>query len=103
MFRIVRVQYTTKAEYVPKNRENINRVMNDLQAINDPGIRYSTYMLDDGKTFMHFTHFATETAYKKLMELASFLQFQAELKASGPEVPPKTEHLSLVGASYDIF
>jgi len=103
MFRIVRVQYTTKQEYAAKNKENITKVMNDLRAINNPGIRYSTYLLEDGKTFMHFALFENEAANKILMELESFKQFQAALKESVPEVPPKTENLSLVASSFDIF
>ena len=101
--KIVRVQYTAKAEYTEKNKENIRKVMSDLREINNPGLKYGTYILDDGKTFMHFTHFENDEAHKVLMELESFKTFQAELRASGPEVPPKSEQLSLVGSSYEIF
>lgn len=103
MFRIVRVQYTAKQDYAARNKENIAKVMADLREINNPGIRYGVYLLEDQKTFMHFTHFDNEEAYNTLMTLGSFQQFQAELKASGLEVAPKTEHLSLVAASYDFF
>ncbi len=77
--------------------------MNDLSAINDPGVKYGAYVLEDGKTFMHFTHFENEAAFKLLMELPAFIHFQTELKASGLEIPPKTEPLSLVGTSYNVF
>ena len=103
MFNIVRVQYTAKPEYAAKNKENIAQVMNDLRATNNPHIRYGTYLFADGKTFMHFTHFENEAAHKLLMELPSFIKFQTELKSSGFEVPPKTENLSLVGSSFDVF
>ena len=103
MFRIVRVQYITKQEYADRNKENIKKVMNDLREINNPGIKYGAYLLEDGKTFMHFALFENEEAHKVLMELKSFIQFQAELKASGHEVAPKSENLSLVASSYDFF
>lgn len=103
MFKIVRVQYTAKPEYAATNKENIAKVMNDLRKINDPGIKYGAFLLEDGKTFMHFTLFENEGAYKVLNSLPSFLQFQAALKASGFEVIPKSENLSLVGSSYDFF
>jgi hypothetical protein len=77
--------------------------MGDLREINNPGIKYGTYLLDDGKTFMHFAQFENEEAHLVLMELESFKTFQAELRASGPELAPKSENLSLVGSSYDIF
>jgi hypothetical protein len=52
---------------------------------------------------MHFTLFENEEAYKISNSLESFKQFQADLKASGFEVAPKAENLSLVGSSYDFF
>jgi hypothetical protein len=103
MIKIVRVQYTTKQEYAAKNTKNIEKVMNDLREINNPGIKYGTYLLEDKKTFMHFAIFKNEDANKVLMDLESFKQFQAELKESVPEVAPKAENLSLVASSYDFF
>ena len=103
MHKIVRVQYTARQEYVEKNKENIRQVMSDLKAINNPGLKYGTYLAPDGKTFMHFSQFQTEAAHKVLMELPSFIKFQTELKASGPETTPKSEDMELVGASYEIF
>ena len=101
--RAVRVQYTVKKEYAEKNAQNISRVMKDLRALNNPGIRYSSFTLPDGKTFMHFALFENEAANGVLNNLGSFKQFQAELKVSGPESLPKPEELSLVGSSYDFF
>ena len=46
---------------------------------------------------------ANEEAQKTLGELASFQDFQRQLRESGPEVPPKAEELTLVGASWDVF
>lgn len=103
MFKIVRVQYTTKQEYAAKNKENIAKVMNDLREINNPGIKYGAFLLEDGKTFMHFTLFENEEASKVLNGLESFRQFQTDLKASGFEMAPKVENLSLVASSYDFF
>ena len=99
----VRVQYTVKAEYVDTNKANIQRVMADLKEINNPHIRYSSFQLEDGKTFMHFVMRANEEAQKTLSELPSFQEFQRQLRESGPEVPPKAEDLTLVGSSWDIF
>ena len=99
----VKVQYTVKQEYAAKNKENISRVMSDLRLINNPGIKYSSFVLEDGKTFMHFAIFKNDEANKVLNNLESFKQFQAGLKASGPEAPPKAENLSLVASCYDFF
>src|SRR6185312_15274256 len=101
--KIVRVQYTAKPEYVAKNKENISRVMENLRELNNPAIKYSTYLAPDEKTFMHFAQFENEAAEQVLVNLPVFKQFQEELKASGPETPPKTEHMSMVASSWDIF
>ena len=103
MHKIVRVQYTAKQEYVATNKENIQQVMSDLKAINNPGLKYGCYLAPDGKSFMHFARFENEAAHKTLLELPSFIKFQTELKASGPETPPKSEDMELVGAGYEIF
>ena len=58
--KIVRVQYTTRPEYVATNQENIRQIVNELKTLNHPGIRYSAYLLPDGKTFIHLDHFENE-------------------------------------------
>ncbi len=100
---IVRVQYTAKPEYSEKNRENISRVMSDLRKLSHPGIKYSTFIQNDGKTFMHLALFENDEAKKIHNELPSFKKFSAELNASGFEIPPKSENLSLAGSSNDFF
>ncbi|MEM7131707.1 MAG: hypothetical protein AAF702_35665 [Chloroflexota bacterium] len=99
----VRVQYTVREEYVETNKANIQKVMADLNALNNSDIRYSAFQLEDGQTFMHFVMRANEEAQKSLSELPSFQEFQRQLRESQPEVPPKAEELSLVGSSWDIF
>ncbi len=101
--KTVRVQYKAKPEFVETNKANISRVMSDLRELNDPGIKYSTFIFEDGQTFMHFAMFSDDDGQKKLNELESFKKFGAELKASGPVEPPKPETLTLVNSSYDIF
>ena len=99
----VKVQYTVKEEYVETNKANIQRVMADLKEINDPDIKYSAFLLDDGKSFVHFVMRVNDEAQKTLSELPSFQEFQRQLRESDPEVPPKAENLTLVGSSWDFF
>ena len=101
--RAVKVQYTVKSEYAETNAANIRKVMADLQQLKNDAIKYSTFILEDKKTFIHFAMVKNEFANAVLNELESFKIFQNELKASMPEVPPKLETLSLVGSSYEIF
>ena len=101
--KIVRVQYTTTQEYVSTNKENIRQVVNELNTINHPGIKYSTYLLPDGKTFMHFDQFENEEAHEILTALNSFKKFADELEASELEAEPKLELLTLVASTEDFF
>jgi hypothetical protein len=101
--KIVKVTYTTKTGYSEKNQDNIKQVMSDLQKINNRNINYNSCMSADGKTFIHTAFFKTEEDEKVLLGLSSFRTFQEQLKASGPEVPPKQELLTLVGTSTEIF
>ena len=101
--KIVRVTYTTKPEYAAQNKANIEKVMSDLQQLAHPGIRYNTCSTPDGKTFVHTAFFNDDNDQQALFDLSSFKTFQEQLKASGPEAPPRQELLTLVGASYNIF
>lgn len=101
--KIVRVQYTVKPEYVEQNRKNIQAVMADLQANPIEGLRYTTFQLPDGNSFMHLNLSTSAEALAQFRERASFQTFRTALKASEPLSPPKAEDLTLVGASYDIF
>jgi HSP90 family molecular chaperone len=99
----VKVIYTVKQKFVETNKKNIERVMSDLRELNNTGIKYSTFLLDDGRTFIHFGMYSDEKAKSVVINLASFKQFQNELKGSHPEVAPKAENLNLIASAYDIF
>ena len=100
---IKRIQYTVTSDFAETNKKNIAKVMEDLRAINSPGIRYSSYVLEDGKTFMHYVVLQDEAAGKILNDLESFQRFQLAIKNSNPEVPPKLDNLTLVGSSYELM
>ena len=101
--KIVKVTYTTKAEYAGQNQNNIKNVMADLKKLNHNGINYHCCLNTDGKTFIHTAFFNSAEDEKILLELPSFKYFQEQLKANGLETPPKQELLNLVGSSSNIF
>ena len=101
--KIVKVTYTSKTEYAEHNQGNIKKVMADLQTINNPGINYNSCLGADGKTFIHTAFFNSDEDEKVLLQLPAFIQFQQVLKASRLVVPPKSELLTLVGSSTNIF
>lgn len=101
--KIVRVQYTTSLQYAAINQENIRQVVNELRKTNHPGIKYSTYLLPDGQTFMHFDQFENEEAHKFLTGLESFKKFADGLEASRPEITPQLQLPTLVASTEDFW
>lgn len=101
--KIVKITYTTKLEFAEQNATNIKNVMQDLRKLKYAGMFYDACVGADGKTFIHTAFFKSDEEQKALNELPSFKHFQTELKASMPEIPPKQELVTLVGASYKIF
>lgn len=99
---IVKVIYTAKPEYVEQNQSNIKNVMKELRERNT-GILYHVCLGPDGKTFTHTAFSQSEEHNKELLALPAFKHFQEQLKANGIEVPPKQEHLTLVGSSKEIL
>src|SRR5882724_9410781 len=97
--KTVRVQYTTKASFAARNREYIAAIVAELKTLNHPGIKYGAWLLPDGKTFMHFDQFDSEESHLLLQELDSFKKFSDELWASGLEVEPKLELLTLAAST----
>ncbi len=101
--KLIRVQYRVKPEYVEQNKANIAAVMADLRALNNPNIKYSSFLEEDGQSFMHLAMYPDEDTAKILGGLESFTKFRMELKASEPEIGPKANNLDLVGSAYDLF
>lgn len=101
--KIVRVHYTVKPGYVATNQQNIAGIVSELKTLNHPGIKYTAWLLPDGKSFMHFDQFADEEAHLVLQGLVSFKKFAEELAASELKVEPKLELLSLVASTEDYF
>ena len=100
--KVTRVQYTVQTDFVTQNKQNIEAVMRELRAINTTDIKYASYLLDDGKTFMHLVHYNSQNEANLPGSLESFQHFQSELKAH-LEIPPQAETFELVQSSFDVF
>ena len=101
--KAVKVQYTVKDDFVETNKKNIQKVMTDLREINNPGVRYSAFILNDGKTFVHFAMYPDDETMSIVNNLEAFKSFRQQLKESQPEIPPEAEDLNLVASAYDFF
>ena len=96
-------RYTVQAAYAAQNQKLISRVVEDLRARQGTAIRYSVFVEDDGKTFLHLLFCANDEAEQVFFRLPSQQAFQAGLAASHLEVPPTMNTLGLVGATSDLL
>ena len=100
---VVKVTYTVKSEFAPKNQENIRALVKDFRNLDSAGFRYSAYVCDDGKTFVHLSMYKNEDIPKKVLAVDSFRTFQRQRDESGLEGIHKVEPMKFVASSFDVF
>ena len=100
--RAVKVEYTVKPEYANTNIENIQKVMAELRALGDVGILYSSYVKEDGCSFVHFSIHRDTEEPNIITSLVAFKAFSSQLKAEGLVSPPQSVKLEMIGKSFDL-
>lgn len=100
--KAVRVTYTVKPSFVTTNIENIKSFMSEVREIGDPGMRYTVFLAEDGKTFSHLSSYTNDETQSRFLALASFRDFQEKRDASGLESAPTIETYSFVDSSHKI-
>ena len=91
----VMVRYKVKPEQVARNEELVRAVYEELDRVEPAGLRYATFKLPDGVTFVHLAD--TDGAGSPLTGLTAFKAFQAGLRERCTE-PPVLSELSEVGS-----
>ena len=94
----VMVRYKVKPERVAENEELVRAVYAELAESTPDGLRYATFKLPDGATFVHV---AEHDADNPLRRVAAFQRFQEEIASRCDELPLATE-LEEIG-SYRFF
>ena len=94
--KTIMVRYKTAATHAEANAALVRAVFEELRARAPGGIRYATYRLEDGVSFVHIATIAAPDA-NPLPSLGSFKAFQERLKERCVEPPVVTE-LSPVGS-----
>ena len=92
--RRVMVRYKVKPEQVARNEELVRAVYEELHRLEPDGLRYATFKLPDGVTFIHL---ADTDGGNPLTELPAFKAFQAGVRERCDE-PPVVSELSEVGS-----
>jgi quinol monooxygenase YgiN len=86
--KTVMVRYKTSPAQADTNEALVHAVFDELRARAPGGLRYATYRLADGVTFVHI---ATHDNDNPLTALPAFKAFQAQLKDRCVEPPVVTE------------
>lgn len=97
----VMVRYKVKPEQAAHNKELVRGVYEELHQVAPAGLRYATYALEDGVSFVHFASFADENGANPLQEIAAFRAFTDNI-ASRCDEPPHAVELRPIG-SYDLI
>ena len=93
--RRVMVRYKVKPEQVARNEELVRAVYEELHRVEPGGLRYATFKLPDGVTFIHLAD--TDGEDNPLTRLGAFKAFQDGVRERCDE-PPVVSELSEVGS-----
>jgi hypothetical protein len=94
----VMVRYRVRPDRVAENEELVRAVYDELASTQPDGLRYATFKLADGVTFVHVAEHAEDNP---LREVAAFRRFQEGIQERCDE-PPVVTGVSEVG-SYRAF
>ena len=93
--RQVMVRYKVKPDRVAENEALVRAVYEELAATRPPGLRYATFRLPDGVSFVHIA--TVEGERNPLTETAAFGRFQADVRDRCDE-PQVTTELQEIGS-----
>lgn len=99
--RRVIVQYRAKPEHADENQRLVEAVFAELAERRPDGLRYATFRLDDGVTFVHVASIETDDGTNPLEGVEAFGTFGSGIGARC-EAPPSAGSATLVG-SYRCF
>lgn len=94
--KTIMVRYTTAEAHADANEALVRAVFDELRARAPEGLRYASFRLPDGISFVHLATLEAPGA-NPLTELASFKAFQAELAGRCAAAPVVTE-LAAIGS-----
>ena len=95
MSKTVVVQYQTRPDAANENQRLVEQVYAQLAREDPGGLRYATFRLADGVTFIHIS--VTEGEVNPLFSLSAFTEFQREVGERCVE-SPRSLGASLVGS-----
>lgn len=95
--RTVVVRYQTRPDTADENQRLVENVFAELGDRDPGGLRYATFRLDDGVSFVHVATIETDDGSNPLAETAAFADFQREIGSRCVE-PPAAHEATVVGS-----
>jgi hypothetical protein len=95
------VRYKVKADHADENRNYIRKVFAQLDSHKPDGLRYVSFNLDDGLSFVHIAVVETTDGKNPLTGMSAFQDFVTGIKDRCDE-PPVATKANIVG-SYRLF
>ena len=93
----VMVRYKVKPEQAAQNEALVRKVYDELEQVAPVGLRYATFALDDGVSFVHFASIEGGDGQNPLMEVAAFRAFLEGIDDRCDE-PPQPVNLRAIGS-----
>jgi hypothetical protein len=93
----VMVRYKVRPESAQENEQLVRAVYEELDRTKPAGLRYATFRLDDGVSFVHIASNETEDGQSPLREVKAFQEFQKDVAERCAE-PPVARELLEVGS-----
>ena len=85
------VRYKVKADGADENQKYIQKVFEELHRTGPPGLRYVSFRLSDGVSFVHIVSVETADGHNPLVETPAFKVFIAGIQDRCEEQPVLTE------------
>jgi hypothetical protein len=88
--RQVMVRYKVKPERVEENEDLVRAVYDEIHRTEPAGLRYATFKLDDGVSFVHLAVTEGEHGESPLSKVEAFQEFQKDINERTDEGPVVT-------------
>jgi Antibiotic biosynthesis monooxygenase len=89
--RRVMVRYKVKPDRAAENEQLVRAVYEELRRTEPEGLRYATFQLGDGVSFVHLASIETEDGHSPLAKVPAFRRFQENIGDRCDEAPVATE------------
>ena len=99
--RRVMVRYRVRPDQAAANEELVRAVYDELERTKPAGLRYATFQLEDGVSFVHLASTETADGHNPLTDVEAFAVFQEGIRDRCDEAPVATV-LREIG-SYRLF